>query len=134
LANDLVQQASGFRSNRGKFGFWEKSDVPVCQTEQSGFQSMHSAIVCSVEPSSAKLDVLVYEIGGSKIFRISDEARKTTMSNLDDWRTPLISYLENPDHIADKRVRRQALKYVMLDNTFYRRTIDSLLLKCLGSD
>jgi hypothetical protein len=95
---------------------------------------MHSAIVCSVEPSSAKLDVLVYEIGGSKIFRISDEARKTTMSNLDDWRTPLISYLENPDHIADKRVRRQALKYVMLDNTFYRRTIDSLLLKCLGSD
>jgi transposase InsO family protein len=28
----------------------------------------------------------------------------------------------------------QALKYVMLDNTLYRRTIDGLLLKCLGSD
>jgi hypothetical protein len=32
FANDLSQQASGFRSNRGKFGFLEKSDVLVCQT------------------------------------------------------------------------------------------------------
>jgi ribonuclease HI len=32
LVNDLVQQASGFRSNRGKFCFLEKPDVPVCQT------------------------------------------------------------------------------------------------------
>jgi hypothetical protein len=48
-------------------------------------------------------------------------------------RTPLIHYLENPDHIADRKVRRQALKYVMLDNTLYHRTIDGVLLKCLGS-
>jgi hypothetical protein len=52
----------------------------------------------------------------------------------DDWRTPLVHYLENPGHITDRKVRRQALKYVMLDNTLYRRTIDGLLLKCLGSD
>jgi hypothetical protein len=32
LANDLAQQASSLRLNRGKFGFLEKSDVPVCQT------------------------------------------------------------------------------------------------------
>jgi hypothetical protein len=52
----------------------------------------------------------------------------------DDWRTPLVCYLMNPSHIADTKVRRQALKYVVLDNTLYRRTIDGLLLKCLGSD
>jgi hypothetical protein len=40
----------------------------------------------------------------------------------------------NPGHIADRKVRRQALKYIMLDNTLYRQTIDALLLKCLGSD
>jgi hypothetical protein len=51
-----------------------------------------------------------------------------------DWRTPLVLYLENPGHIADRKVQRQALKYVMLDNALYRRTIDGLLLKCLGSD
>jgi hypothetical protein len=46
----------------------------------------------------------------------------------------LVCYLENPGHIADRKVRRQALKYVMLDNTLYRLNIDGLLLKCLGSD
>jgi hypothetical protein len=43
-----------------------------------------------------------------------------TMTDPDDWKTPLLRYLENPSHIADRKVRRQALKYVMLDNTFYR--------------
>jgi hypothetical protein len=56
------------------------------------------------------------------------------MAGPDDWRTPLVHYFENPGHIADRNVRRQALKYVILDNTLYRRTIDGLLLKCLGSD
>jgi hypothetical protein len=54
LANNLTQQASGFQSYRGKFDFLEKLDVPVYQTGQSGFRPMHSSIVCSAEPSSAK--------------------------------------------------------------------------------
>jgi hypothetical protein len=29
VANDLAQQASGFRSNQGKFNFLEKSNGPV---------------------------------------------------------------------------------------------------------
>jgi hypothetical protein len=57
-----------------------------------------------------------------------------TMTNPDDWRTPLVHYLESPGHIADRKVLLQALKYVMLDNTLYRQTIDGLLLKCLGSN
>jgi hypothetical protein len=105
LANDLAQQALGFRSNRGKFSFLEKPNVPVCQTEQFGFRPMHSTTICSAKPNLAKLDVLVSETGGSKISRISDEARKITMANLDDWRTPLVRYLENPSHIADRKVR-----------------------------
>jgi hypothetical protein len=35
----------------------------------------------------------------------------------DDWRTPLVYYLENPSHIPNRKVWRQALKYVVLDNT-----------------
>jgi hypothetical protein len=65
---------------------------------------------------------------------ISDESSEMTMTNLDDWRTPLVRYLENPGHIADRKVQHQALKYVMLDNTLYHRTIDELLLKCLDLD
>jgi hypothetical protein len=52
----------------------------------------------------------------------------------DDWRTPLVHYLENPGHIADRKVQRQALKYVMLNNTLYSQTIYGLLLKCLSSN
>jgi hypothetical protein len=134
LANDLTQQALGFRSNRRKFSFLEKLDVPICQTGQSSFRPMHSAIVCSTKPSSTKSNVPVSETRGSKISRISDEASKMTTVDPDDWRTSLIRYLENPDHIADRKVRWQALKYVVLDNTLYRRTIDDLLLKYLASD
>jgi hypothetical protein len=57
-----------------------------------------------------------------------------TTTDPDDWRTPLVRYLESPGHIADRKVRRQTLKYVILDSILYRRTIDSLLLQCLGSD
>jgi hypothetical protein len=53
---------------------------------------------------------------------------------LDDWRTPLVCYLDNPGHITDRKVWWQALKYVMIVNALYRRTIDGLLLKCLGLD
>jgi hypothetical protein len=95
---------------------------------------VHSATVYSAEPSSAKPDVLIPETRGSKISKISDEGSKMMMADPDDWRTPMVRYLENPGHIADRKVKRQVLKYVMLEDTLYHRTIDDLLLKCLGSD
>jgi hypothetical protein len=55
-------------------------------------------------------------------------------ADLDDWRTPMVRYLENPGHITVRKVQRQALKYVMPDKTLYHQTTDGLLLKCLGSD
>jgi hypothetical protein len=119
--------------NREKFSFLKKPDVPICQTGQSGFRPMHNVIACSAEPSSAKPDVPFSKIGGSRISRISNEGRKMMMTDPDDWRMPLVCYLENPGHIVDRNVRRQALKYVVLDNTLYHRSIDGLLLKCLGS-
>jgi hypothetical protein len=73
VVNDLAQQASGFRANRGKFGFLEKQDVPVRQTGQTDFWSMCSVTVCSIRSSPTKLDSPVFEIGGSEISRIMDE-------------------------------------------------------------
>jgi hypothetical protein len=90
--------------------------------------------ICSTKPNSTESDSPIPKTGGSGISRTSDETSKTMTAGPDDWRTPLICYLENPGHIADKKVQRQALKYVMLDSTLYHRTIDDLLLKCLGSD
>jgi hypothetical protein len=94
-------------------------DVLVCQIGCSGFRPMCSATICSTEPSSAKPDGPVSETGGSRISKILDETSETTTTDPDDWRTPLVRYLENHSHIADRKVHRQALKYVMLDNTLY---------------
>jgi hypothetical protein len=90
--------------------------------------------IYSVEPSSAKLDGLISETGGSKISRTLDESSETMTTVPNDWRTTLVCYLGNPGHIADRKVQCQALKYVILDNTLYHRTIDGLLLKCLSSN
>jgi hypothetical protein len=65
---------------------------------------MYSATVYSAEPSSAKHDVPVSETGGSGISRVSDEASKIMTVDPDDWRTPLIRYLENHGHITNRKV------------------------------
>jgi hypothetical protein len=109
-------------------------DVSVYQIGQSDFQPMCNATICSIGLSPAKLDSSVSKAGGSIISRTSDKTSKMMMTDPDDWRTSLVHYLENPGHIDNRKVRRQALKYVMLDNTLYHRTIDGVLLKCLGLD
>jgi hypothetical protein len=100
--------------------FWKKSDVPVCQTEQSGFRPVYNAIVYFVRPSPAKPDSPISKTRGSEIFRTSDTSSEIMMADPDDWRTHLVHYLENPGSIVDRKVQRQALKYVILDSTLYR--------------
>jgi hypothetical protein len=85
---------------------------------------MHSAKNCSAEQSSVKLNVLELETGGSGISRGSYDLGKIAVTEPVDWRTPLIHYLENFSHVIDTKVRRQALKYVLLNHDLHRRTID----------
>jgi hypothetical protein len=42
------------------------------------------------------------------------------MTEPDDWRTLLVHYSETPGHTAGRKVWRQALKYIVLDNGLYR--------------
>jgi hypothetical protein len=66
---------------------------------------MRRAKIYSIEPSSAKLDSPVSKTGGSKISRTSNKSSEMMTANLDDWRTSLVRYLENPSHIANRKVR-----------------------------
>jgi hypothetical protein len=134
VVNDLTQQIPGFWSNRGKLYVLDKSDVTVSQTGWSSFQSMQGVEIYSAESSSAKSDGSISETGGSGISRSSDDLGETTMGKADDWRPPLIRYLESHGHIIDRKVWWEALKYIMLDNSLYCRTIYGLLLKYLGSN
>jgi hypothetical protein len=39
-----------------------------------------------------------------------------------DWRKVLMSHFVNPSHSRDRKIRRQALKYTLIDGKLYRRT------------
>jgi hypothetical protein len=51
-----------------------------------------------------------------------------------DWRTPIINYLRNPSVRTDRNVRRIAFKYVLMSDDLYHRSVNDVLLKCLGLD
>jgi hypothetical protein len=51
-----------------------------------------------------------------------------------DWRLSLLECIRDPGKITDKKVKRQVLKYTSLDDDLYQRTIDGVLLKCLGEE
>uniref|UniRef100_J3NCY2 Retrotransposon gag domain-containing protein n=1 Tax=Oryza brachyantha TaxID=4533 RepID=J3NCY2_ORYBR len=78
-----------------------------------------------------------YQMSRDKVLAIERpmlEYFEVNMVESDDWRKPLISYLENPSQTVDRKLRRQALKYTLLHGDLYRPIIDGLLLKCLSSD
>nr|CBG76268.1 OO_Ba0005L10-OO_Ba0081K17.19 [Oryza officinalis] len=52
----------------------------------------------------------------------------------DDWRFDIIEYLRNPSQSASRRMKYKVLHYVLLDDDLYYRTIDGVLLKCLGPE
>jgi hypothetical protein len=51
-----------------------------------------------------------------------------------DWMIPIIDYLQDPSHKADRKVRWLAFKFTLVEEELYHRTLDDLLLKCLDSD
>jgi hypothetical protein len=51
-----------------------------------------------------------------------------------DWSLPLLKCIRDPGKTTDKKVKRQVLKYMSIDDEPYRRTIDGVLLKCLGEE
>ena len=52
----------------------------------------------------------------------------------DDRRKEIIDYLNDPSKKVEMCIRFQATKYVLLEDELYYRTIDGVLLRCLGDD
>ena len=49
-----------------------------------------------------------------------------------DWRKEIIDYLKDPSKKVNRKIRFQAIKYVMLEEDLYYRTIDGVLLKYIN--
>jgi hypothetical protein len=73
-----------------------------------------------------------------------DEEKKEPMKEYDsvkgggtiqaDWRLPLLKCIRDPKKTTDMKVKQQVLKYTSIDDDLYRKTIGSVLLKCLGEE
>lgn len=48
------------------------------------------------------------------------------------WRFQIIDYLKNPSQSVSMKLMYKDLKYLLLDNDLYYRTIDGVLLKYLN--
>jgi hypothetical protein len=113
-ANDLAQDASGYRVKQGKFYITKNliTDAgPVLQVvDRPGAGSRQSGVARGV---------LLIESADN----IADET---------NWRTPIIDYLRNPSVRTNKNVRRTTFKYVLMSDELYHGTVNDVLLKCLG--
>ena len=50
----------------------------------------------------------------------------------DDWRADIFNYLKDSARGAPKRIRYKAMKYVLIGDDMFYRTLEGLLLRCLG--
>ncbi|XP_072073891.1 uncharacterized protein [Arachis hypogaea] len=51
-----------------------------------------------------------------------------------DWRKPVAEYLKNPSIPADRKIKLQAINFVLMADELYKKGIDGSLSRCLGQD
>jgi hypothetical protein len=71
--------------------------------------------------------------GKTEAMKVYDSVKDGSMIRT-HWGWPVLECIRDPGKITDKKVKRQVLKYMSLDADLYRRTIDGVLLKCLGEN
>jgi ribonuclease HI len=52
----------------------------------------------------------------------------------DDWRKEIVDCLENASRKVSRKLRYKAIKFVLLDERLYDKTMDGVLLQCLGQE
>jgi hypothetical protein len=52
----------------------------------------------------------------------------------DDWRKEIADYLKDPSRKVSGKLRYKAIKFVLLDERLYYKSLDGVLLQCLGQE
>jgi hypothetical protein len=52
----------------------------------------------------------------------------------DDWRKEIVNYLENPSRKVCRKLRYKAIKFVLLDGRLFYKSLNRVLLQCLGPE
>ncbi|XP_039683823.1 uncharacterized protein [Medicago truncatula] len=119
-ANDLAQRASGYKIPK------DQMQEPIkIRNRRNSMESFPSK---SLRPKLGGTEASQKSIKGTdfvEIFVIND-------LNKNDWRKPIVKYLENPDGTTCRKVKYRALSYVIMGNELFKKTPEGVLLKCLG--
>lgn len=46
-----------------------------------------------------------------------------------DWRKPIVEFLENPTGIIDRKIKYKALSYMIIGKKLFKKTHEGILLK-----
>ena len=49
-----------------------------------------------------------------------------------DWRKPIVDYLQNPVASTERKIKYRALSYTLMGNELFKKTPEGVLLKCLN--
>jgi hypothetical protein len=52
----------------------------------------------------------------------------------DDWRKEIADYFKDPSRKVSRKLRYKAIKFVLLDERLYYKSMDGVLLQCLGQE
>jgi ribonuclease HI len=52
----------------------------------------------------------------------------------DDWRKEIVDCLEDPSRKVSRKLRYKAIKFVLLDGSLFYKSLDGVLLRCLGPE
>jgi ribonuclease HI len=52
----------------------------------------------------------------------------------DDWRKEIVDYLRDPSRKVSRKLRYKAIKFVLLDDNLFYKSLDGVLLRCLGPE
>ncbi|KAM1195017.1 hypothetical protein ACFX2J_021569 [Malus domestica] len=121
VAEELAQIASGAQLLGGKYGpmilvLWQSYPTLVNQQVLQHDQVIRTRVMSL--PSLLEREDLV------------DVCAVETLPN--DWRRPIMQYLNNPRGKHDRKTKVHATNYVSYQNELYQKGKDGLLLLCLG--
>ena len=118
-ANALAQQASGYNVTKKYFNMRKpmqattellvldelvRPDAPSSLTAQTGLTGLETCLTGQTAENS-------------KSVATSNSKGKAEVA---DWRVPIVTYLKDPGHGAERNIRRLAFKYVLIDDELYR--------------
>jgi hypothetical protein len=51
-----------------------------------------------------------------------------------DWRKEIVDYLKYPPRKVSRKLRYKAIKFILLDDNLFYKSLDGVLLRCLGPE